>query len=220
MKGDSRLRRNVDRDSDIREGGSSSENISHLSCNLNSRCKRRESKRAGLNKDTLSSLPSGANCAETFQFCIAQRDTLSAADVGRARLSHNFIATSRRAWITATPLKMDFIKAILPGDRCRKKGENPPKGMRPLPLADPLRMIITSRRLNFAPLSSASLPVPILVAPKVRRRSGLHPSLPSSPPPVPPTLTARPPLSPLPSFLDYSERPPPLPPPSSANAHP
>ena len=57
----------------------------------------------------------------------------------------------RRTAIMATPLKMDFIKAIFPSDRCRSKRRKPePKGMRPLPLADPLRMIITSRRLNFA----------------------------------------------------------------------
>jgi len=56
----------------------------------------------------------------------------------------------RRIAIMATPLKMDFIKAIFPSDRCRRKRRKPePKGMRPLPLADPLRMIITFRRLNF-----------------------------------------------------------------------
>jgi len=57
----------------------------------------------------------------------------------------------RRIAIMATPLKMDFIKAIFSNDRCRRKRrKSEPKGMRPLPLADPLRMIITSRRLNFA----------------------------------------------------------------------
>lgn len=57
----------------------------------------------------------------------------------------------RRIAIMATPLKMNFIKAIFSSDRCRRKRRKPePKGMRPLPLADPLRMIITSRRLNFA----------------------------------------------------------------------
>lgn len=54
----------------------------------------------------------------------------------------------------ATPLKMDFIKAILPGDRCREKKGKSQKRMRPLPLVDPLRMIITFRRLNFAPATS------------------------------------------------------------------
>lgn len=67
----------------------------------------------------------------------------------------------RRIAIMATPLKMDFIKAILPDDRCRKKGESrSQRGMRPLPLADPLRMIITSRRLNFALLRPYPHPYP------------------------------------------------------------
>lgn len=59
----------------------------------------------------------------------------------------------RRAAIMAAPLKIDFIKAILPSDRCRgeREGQEPkPKGNgASLPLADPLRMIITRRRLNF-----------------------------------------------------------------------
>lgn len=112
----------------------------------------------------------------------------------------------RRIAIMATPLKMDFIKAIFPSDRCsRKRRKSEPKGMRPLPLADPLRMIITSRRLNFALLR----PYPLLssLPRKVLRRSGLHPSLPSSLLP-----TYRPPLPPPPSLLGYSERPPPHPP--------
>lgn len=94
----------------------------------------------------------------------------------------------RRTAIMATPLKMDFIKAIFPSDRCRRKRRKPePKGMRPLPLADPLRMIITSRRLNFALLLPyPSLPVPILVAPEgsTPQRTA---SLTSSPPPLLPT---------------------------------
>lgn len=102
----------------------------------------------------------------------------------------------RRIAIMVTPLKMNFIKAIFPSDRCRRKRRKPePKGMRPLPLADPLRMIITSRRLNFALLRVLTRSY----LRKVQRRSGLHLSLPSSPPPY----SYRPPRAYRPYILPF-----------------
>lgn len=65
--------------------------------------------------------------------------------------------------------------------------------MSSLPLADPLRMIITSRRLNFALLRPQPLHRGTL---KVQRRRRVHPSLPSSPPP--PSSTHPTPLPPRP----------------------
>jgi len=89
-----------------------------------------------------------------FQFCAAAPLYV----IVRRRGERTYRAVSsrrrrRRAVITATPLKMAFIKAILPSDRCRAKEKSESRCRRrwgPLPLADPLRMIITSRRLNFA----------------------------------------------------------------------
>lgn len=91
--------------------------------------------------------------------------------------------------------------------------------MSSLPLADPLRMIITSRRLNFALLRPRPLHRGTL---KVQRRRRVHPSLPSSPPP--PSSTHPTPL-PLPvlsilsilaHLVDYPERSPP----PAIHAHP
>ncbi|CAL1680105.1 unnamed protein product [Lasius platythorax] len=81
--------------------------------------------------------------------------------------------------------------------------------MRPLPLADPLRMIITSRRLNFALLR----PYPHSYPPEgsmPQQTASFTPFITSAAPAA--CLYCRPYRFPSPSLLDYSERPLPHPP--------
>lgn len=83
--------------------------------------------------------------------------------------------------------------------------------MRPLPLADPLRMIITSRRLNFALLRPYPHPYPRCPEGSTpQRTASFIPFITSAAPAA--YLYCRPYRPPLPSLLDYSERPLPHPP--------
>jgi len=120
-----------------------------------------------------------------FQFCTA----VPLYVIVRRRGERTYRAVSswrrRRAAITATPLKMAFIKAILPGDRCRAKGKSESRSQRrwgPLPLADPLRMIITSRRLNFAPHPPYPDSILLTLEGVQRRTASFHRHLPHRPP--------------------------------------